>query len=89
MLYRCSLGQYRVKECPAAVQLLYHSTSDRVSLFEADNEHANHVSEQSRGLSEEVEQFIKEKFEEVQEKPNTILHLIRRKKLSEPAKTKL
>lgn len=69
--------------------LLYHSTSDRVSLFETNCEHANHILEPHSGLSIELKPFIKEKFEEDAEKPNTILNLIRRKQQSEPSKSQI
>lgn len=87
--YRCSAGQYRVKECPAGLYLLYHSMDSGVSMYRNECEHENHVSDPSRGLSIDMKRFIKEKFHEGIQKPNAILAVIRQKKLPEPPKGRI
>ncbi|GBO05312.1 hypothetical protein AVEN_27780-1 [Araneus ventricosus] len=49
--YRCTAHEYRKNECPTGIYLLFHSESSAVSLYEAQNEHSNHV-DVNGGLSE-------------------------------------
>ena len=62
--YRCTLGQYRSLECRAGLYLLYHSTSNRVSLFVTENDHENHQTNPKRGLASNVKTFIRQKYGE-------------------------
>jgi len=87
--YRCTAGKYRVAECPAGLYLLYHNTSQRVTLYETSNEHDNHITDPSRGLSVETKTFIKNKYAEGITKPNALLELFRQKGMVEPEKSKL
>lgn len=87
--YRCTAAKYRVNECPSGIYLLYHADSTKVSLFETRSDHANHVTDPSRGLSAEMKLFVKEKFEDGIRKPNEILNVMRMRKMTEPCKSKL
>ena len=87
--FRCSGGQFRSKECPAGLYLLYHADSQKVSMYETACAHDNHTDESSRGLSSEVKEFMKEKFKDGVRKPNAILALFREKQMKEPNKSKL
>jgi hypothetical protein len=87
--YRCTSAKYRVRECPAGLYLLYHSTGKNVSLFKTTCEHANHVDDPDRGLPNQLKVFIREKYSEGITKPNAILDLIKKYKLVEPPKPKL
>ena len=60
--YRCTATKYRVNECPAALYLLHHSTNATVSLYKTTDDHANHVDDPTRGLSNEVKTFVAEKY---------------------------
>lgn len=86
--YRCAEGKYRVSECPAGIYLLYHSSNTSVSLYETENEHANHTTH-NRGLSSDLKLFIEQKFADGISKPNAILSLLRQHQMEEPAKAKL
>lgn len=90
MEYRCSKGKYRQQECPSKLYLLYHCNSTKVSLFttEAAHDHDN-IVESSRGLKNEIKEFVKQKYEEGIQKPNALLAIIRQNKLNEPPKSKL
>jgi hypothetical protein len=87
--YRCAAGRYRKSECPAGIYLLYHSNSDDVSLYEADEEHQNHTTEPSRGLSMELKSFISKKYSEGITIPEKILSVIRSAGMPEPSKQQL
>ncbi|KAK7601130.1 hypothetical protein V9T40_008571 [Parthenolecanium corni] len=87
--YHCTAGQYRRKECPAGLYLLYHSSSNSVLLYETECEHDNHVTDPIRELSNDMKLFIKEKFNEGIQKPDAILAVIRQKKLVEPPKSRI
>ncbi|KAK7601962.1 hypothetical protein V9T40_009403 [Parthenolecanium corni] len=87
--YRCTAGKYRVAECAAGLYLLYHNTSQCVSLYETQNEHSNHVTDPTRGLSTDLKLFVQEKYAEGVTKPNAILKLLRHKGMDEPEKSKL
>ncbi|XP_077288303.1 uncharacterized protein LOC143912796 isoform X1 [Arctopsyche grandis] len=87
--YRCSAGKYRTNECPAGLYLLYHSNSDKVSMFLTECAHDNHYMEQTRGLDHETKAFVKDRFEEGVRKPNAILAYMRRHNMKQPPKTKL
>lgn len=87
--YRCTKGQYRKSECPAGLYLLYHSTSACVSLYQTENEHDNHTNIQSRGLSSDLKDFVRQKYKDGITKPNGLLHLIRENAMTEPVKSKL
>ena len=87
--YRCTAGQYRILECPASLYLLYHSDSDRASLFAIQNDYENHVTDPSRGLPAEVKSFVRRKFDEGITKPNNLTDSIRQEKLTVPLKSKL
>ena len=90
--YRCTEGTFRkdgCPDCPAGVYLLYHSTSDDVSLYEADEGHANHTTEPSRGLSDAMKSFIREKYSEGITMPEKILCVIRNAGKPEPSKTQV
>lgn len=89
VVYRCTAGRYRKEECPAGLYLLYHCDSEAVSMFKTESNHANHVDDPTRGLSAEMQRFVKEKFSDGIRKPNAILDLIRQKKIKEPSKQKL
>lgn len=88
---QCAAGTYRRNECPASIYLLYHSTSNQVSMFKTDCEHDNHSDNPSRGLSTDMKNFIKEKFDEGFRKPNSILAVMRKKNtyMNEPPKSNL
>jgi len=64
---------------------LYHSTSNAVSLYEADCDHANCVADPTRrGLSRVMKDFVKEKYNEgIITKPNTLLDVMRLRKMKE------
>ena len=87
--YRCTAAKYRCSECPASLYLLFHSTSKKVSMFQTEGGHANHKSDPTRGLSNDVKRFIRAKFEDGITKPNALLTLMRNKKMTEPPKAKL
>jgi hypothetical protein len=88
--YRCLYGRYRVAECPAAVYLLFHSHTQKVTMFETECGHSHTSSaEPTRGLSLDMKKFIAEKYSDGIRKPKALLALMRRKKMSEPAKNKL
>ena len=85
--FRCKKGVYRLNECPAMVQLLYHSESLAVSLFKTDAEHQHDGISNSRGLNSDLKEFIENKFRDGIEKPNAILALIKKANLEEPPKS--
>lgn len=87
--YRCAAGKYRVNECPAGLYLLYHSTNLRVSVYRTENEHKNHITEPTRGLSIDVKNFVERKYKDGITKPKALLHLIRDSEMPEPPKSKL
>lgn len=87
--YRCVKGQYRKAECSKGLYLLYHSTSMYVSLYETLNDHDNHSIGQTRGLSEDLKDFIQKKYADGITKPNALLHLVRQNGMVEPPKTQV
>jgi hypothetical protein len=87
--YRCTAEKYRSNECPASLSLLFHSTSETVTMFETEAVHANHSSDPTKGLSDEMKNFIKSKFDDGIRKPNALLTLIRKQNMVEPPKSKL
>lgn len=87
--YRCSAGKYRANECPAGLYLLYHSNSNKVSMFLTESTHNNHFMEQVPDLDYDTKVFIKDKFEEGVQHLDTILTHMRRLNMKEPPKTKL
>jgi len=87
--YRCTEGLYRKQECPVGLYLLYHATNLTVSMFETECGHSNHEQQPQRGLSVDVSEYVKTKFEDVIRKREQILTLTRRNKVTEPPKAKL
>ena len=64
--------------------MLYYAESTEVELFETTDEHSNHNSDPTRGLSDEVKNFVRAKFDENIHEPNALLHLIRQQQFAEP-----
>jgi hypothetical protein len=87
--YRCTAGMYRKNECPAGLYLLYDACSEKVSLYETECGHDNHVTDPTRGLSTDLKEYIRKKFSEGVTKPNSLLNSIRQAGLKEPDKSKL
>lgn len=61
--------------------MLYHSTSEKVSLFttQCGHKHDDNAEIISRGLSHEIKNFIKQKYEVGIQKPNALLAIMRQK----------
>lgn len=75
---------------PSWVILLYDSYSEKVSLYETECGHENQVTDPTRGLSPDLKDFIRKKFNEGVKKPNSLLYpSIRQAVLKELDKAKV
>lgn len=91
--YQCKQANKKVAECPAALYLLYHKDSNCVTLFEADDEHANHVEcpspKKSRRLTFEERLFVRRLLDDGIIEPNDILRVFRDNGMIEPDRSEL
>lgn len=62
--YRCNAVQYRGKQCPAGIYLLFHAENENVSLFRCHSEHVHDSDGQtiSGTLSDAVQSIIRDCF---------------------------
>lgn len=86
--FRCTGGRYRKNECPAGKYLLYHSECMKVTLFETEDEHANHVAK-SRGLSLSAKLLSRQLYNDGIKKPNAIIAAFRSRNEEPPVKSQL
>lgn len=64
VVYRCKAVRRRGKQCPASVYLLYHATTECVSLYRKEAEHDHTDNRPTRGLPSEIRPFVEEKVED-------------------------
>lgn len=87
--YRCNLAPHKVAECPAALYLLYHQGSNCVSLYESDDEHANHVKRRRCGLTFEERTFVRRLVDDGIIEPDQIITVFRHNGMVEPDRSDL
>jgi hypothetical protein len=85
IIYRCNKGPYRCeKTCPAAVYLLLHSNSQKVTLYRSLDEHDYDTHITSRGLEAHVKDEIQKLVSFGVKKPKAIQETLLRRGFENP-----
>ncbi|CAF1367392.1 unnamed protein product [Rotaria sordida] len=74
--YRYNKAKRHGPQCAARIYLLYHSDSDKITVYKAEVEHNNH-HDKLRGVDENVKQCIQELYNDGVMKPKQIIRALR------------
>ncbi|CAF1370537.1 unnamed protein product [Rotaria sordida] len=74
--YRYNKAKRHGPQCAARIYLLYHSDSDKITVYKTEVEHNNH-HDKLRGVDENVKQCIQELYNDGVMKPKQIIRALR------------
>ncbi|CAF3862535.1 unnamed protein product [Rotaria sp. Silwood1] len=86
--YRCRKSKRRGVQCSAGICLLYHSDSDKVTMYKTEAEH-DHVADDVHGIDLNVKQCIEELYKDGITKPKLILRALQSRQLKVPTYAQL
>ncbi|CAF3898545.1 unnamed protein product [Rotaria sp. Silwood1] len=86
--YRCRKVKRRGPQCSSSVSLLYHTDSDKVTMYRTEADH-DHNDNEVHGIANDVKQCIEELYNDGIKKPKLIIRALQSRQLKVPTYAQL